>query len=616
MEPKEPSLQGRILLAFALSFLILFISSRLFVGPPPEPGPAPAAEPARPPVTAPAAPAETSPPPPPAITSAGATPPAEPRQGAAPRQGTTEEQITVESDLYRAVFSTRGAAVKSWTLSRFEDAQGNPLELVNPASAAEYGDPLSIWVSDETLRRAVNSALFVPSATGTLRAPVTLTFEYSDGRITARKEFVFTADGYVVNATTELSSEGTPIPPALAWLGGFGDFHDAAARGSLIQVFYRDPMEVVRLTPGNVERRGFLQMVQGWVGLLPPGADVKEISILGQFPFAGIEDHFFCACFLPQSGSPPATGNNAGSGPQGGPLRVTAFEQEITMPEQTRRMPTLGVAVSGGDAPTNRLRLYVGPKDPAVLAEVDPLLPSLVDYGWFSFIAQPLFLAMHWTHDNIVPNYGWVIILVTVVINFALFPLKLKSMRSAIKMQRIQPLMKAIQDKYKHLKMNDPRRQEMSKETMELYKKHGVNPFGSCLPMVLQIPFLYGFYKVLILSIEMRHAPWILWVQDLSAPEQLPIKTLPLLLCGTQFLLQRMSPMPSPDPTQQKMMMYMPLMFLFMFWGLSSGLVLYWLTGNIVGIAQQWYINRTEMQHMIEEKKAAAIRKKQTAVKK
>jgi YidC/Oxa1 family membrane protein insertase len=602
MEPKEPSLQGRMLLAFALSFLILFVSARLFV-PPPEPGSAPPTEPDRPPATAPGTPAETAPP---APAPAQVTTPAEPQQGAAPsqgtapRQGTAEEQITVESDLYRAVFSTRGAAVKSWTLSRFEDAAGNPLELVNPASAAEYGDPFSIWVSDETLRRSVSSALFVPSATGTLRAPVTLTFEYSDGRITARKEFVFTADSYVVNAMTELASEGTAVPHALAWLGGFGDLHDAAARGSFTQVFYRDPMELVRLLPGNVERRGFLQTVQGWLGLLPAGADVKEISILGQFPFAGIEDHFFCACFLPQQG----------------PLRVTAFEQDVATPEQDRITPTLGVAVSGGDAPVNRLRLYVGPKDPAVLAAVEPALAGLVDYGWFSFIAQPLFLAMHWTYDHVVANYGWVIVLVTIVINFALFPLKLKSMRSAMKMQRIQPQMKAIQDKYKHLKMNDPRRQEMTRETMDLYKKHGVNPFGSCLPMLLQIPFLYGFYKVLILSIEMRHAPWIFWIRDLSTPEQIPIRTLPILLCATQFLLQKMSPMPSPDPTQQKMMMYMPLMFLFLFWSLSSGLVLYWLTGNLVGIAQQWYINRTEMRHMIEEKKAAAIRKRQTAVKK
>ena len=594
MEPKEPSLQGRILLAFALSFLILFLSQQFIVGPPPAPAPESATTPAPPPATSPAPPAETSPPSPPVAAAAQVTPPAEPRQGAA------EEQITVESDLYQAVFSTRGAAVKSWTLRRYSDAQGNPLELANPAAAAEYGDPFSIWVSDEMLRREINSALFVPSATGTLRAPVTLTFEYNDGRTTARKEFVFTSDSYVVNATTELSREGTPVLHALAWLGGFGDMHDAAARGTLIQVFYREPLEMVRLTPGNVERKGSLATIQGWLGLLPESVDVKEISILGQFPFAGIEDHFFCAAFLPQDG----------------PLRVTALEQEIPVPGQDQRAPTLGVAVSGGDAPTNRLRLYVGPKDPAVLAEVEPLLPDLVDYGWFSFIAQPLFLAMRWSHDHIVPNYGWVIILVTVVINFALFPLKLKSMRSAMKMQRVQPLMKAIQDKYKHLKMKDPRRQEMTRETMELYKKHGINPFGSCLPMLLQIPFLYGFYKVLVLSIEMRQAPWILWIGDLSAPEQIPIRTLPILLCATQFVLQRMSPMPSPDPAQQKMMMYMPLMFLFLFWSMSSGLVLYWLTGNVVGIAQQWYINRTEMQHLLEGKKVAATRKKQTAVKK
>ena len=218
-------------------------------------------------------------------------------------------------------------------------------------------------------------------------------------------------------------------------------------------------------------------------------------------------------------------------------------------------------------------------------------------------------------HENVVGNYGWVIILITVIINFLLFPLKLKTMRSTMKMQRLQPQLKAIQEKYKHLKTGDSRKQEMTKETMALYKKHGVNPLGGCLPMLLQMPFLYGFYQVLIVSIEMRHAPWILWISDLSAPEQIPIKTLPLLLCATQFLLQRMSPMPSPDPAQQKMMMYMPLMFLFLFWGLSSGLVLYWLTGNVVGIAQQWYINRTEMQNMIAEKRAVAARKKQAAKK-
>lgn len=598
MEQKEPSSQARILLAFALSFIILFASSRLFVGPPPAEAPPN-------PVTEPAPPSATTPAPPPEAESQPAEAAGEPaaQVSAEPRQGAAEEEIVVEADLYRAVFTTRGAAVKSWTLKKFDDREGKPLELVNTDAAAEYGAPFTIWVSDEALRKEVNSALFVPSATGTLQAPVTLTFEYSDSRITARKEFVFTRDSYVINTTSELSREGTPTPHALAWLGAFGTLQDTAARGGLIQVFYRDPAQVVRLAPGNVERNGagrrILNGIQGLLGMQDPSADIKEISVLGSFPFAGIEDHFFCAAFLPQQG----------------PLRVNAFEQEIALPQQTRKMPTLGVAVSSGDEPVNHLRVYLGPKDRDVLGPVDPMLPGLVDYGWFSFVAQPLFLAMRWMHENIVGNYGWVIVLLTVVINFALFPLKLKTMRSTMKMQRIQPQLKAIQDKYKNLKTTDPRRQEMTQETMALYKKHGVNPLGGCLPMLLQMPFLYGFYQVLIVSIEMRHAPWILWIHDLSAPEQIPIKTLPLLLCATQFLLQKMSPMPSPDPAQQKMMMYMPLMFLFLFWGMSSGLVLYWLTGNVVGIAQQWYINRTEMAHMIEEKRAVAARKKQAAKK-
>ena len=214
MEQKEPSSQARILIAFALSFIILFVSSRFFVGPPDA-----ITESANPPAATPGPLPEAESPP----AGAAGEPAAEFSASAAePRQGAAEEEIIVEADLYRAVFTTRGAAVKSWTLTQYDDREGNPLELVNAGAAAEYGAPLTIWVSDATLRQEINSALFVPSATGTLRAPVTLTFEYSDSRITARKEFVFTRDSYVVNTTSELSQEGQPMTHALAWLGAFG----------------------------------------------------------------------------------------------------------------------------------------------------------------------------------------------------------------------------------------------------------------------------------------------------------------------------------------------------------------------------------------------------------
>jgi YidC/Oxa1 family membrane protein insertase len=569
MAMKELSPEMRILLAFGISFLILLVSRPLLVR-----EPAPAETPA--PTATETAPKPTSESSVPSESSESSTPsvPAEPTQGEA------EEEIIVEGDLYRVVFSTRGAVVKSWTLKRYQDEQGNALELVNAEAAARYGGPLSFWLADQAARQEVNRALFVPSAKGALTAPVTLQFEYSSGRMAARKQFVFSPDSYAVRVEADLTRDGQPVPHEMAWRGSFGDIHDAVLRGTQWDVFYRGPDEMVRLRPGDVEG--------------------ESSTASGPFAFAGIEDHFFSAAFLLPQGAP-----SAGSAVDG-TLRVITFRDEVTLPGRESATPTVGVAVGSGDSPQNRLRLYVGPKQSEALVAVDARLPELIDYGWFAFIAKPLFLGLRWIHGHVVANYGWAIMLLTVVINMALFPLKISSLRSAMKMQQLAPQLKAIQEKYKHLKMRDPKRQQMSQETMELYKKHGVNPIGGCLPMLLQIPFLYGFYNVLRISIEMRHAPWInWWVPDLSAAEPHYIKVLPLLMCGTQFLLQRMSPTPSPDPTQQKIMLFMPVMFLVFFWSMSSGLVLYWLTGNVVGIAQQWYINRTEMKHIVEEKRAA-----------
>jgi len=213
-----------------------------------------------------------------------------------------------------------------------------------------------------------------------------------------------------------------------------------------------------------------------------------------------------------------------------------------------------------------------------------------VDYGWFSIVAKPLFMGLRYLHDRWTHNYGWAIVILTVLINLAMFPLKLKSIRSAQEMQRIAPLVKSIQEKYKGYKFNDPRKQRMNQEVMKLYQEHHINPLGGCLPMVVQLPFLYGFYKVLDVSIELRHAPWILWIKDLSAPD--PLYILPTLMIITTFIMQKMTPMTTADPAQQRMMMIMPLVFGIMFYSFASGLVLYWLTGTVVGIAQQMFINR------------------------
>jgi YidC/Oxa1 family membrane protein insertase len=203
-----------------------------------------------------------------------------------------------------------------------------------------------------------------------------------------------------------------------------------------------------------------------------------------------------------------------------------------------------------------------------------------------------LFLIVHWTAEHLVRNYGWAIIVVTIGINFLLFPLRAASMKSMKKMQSLQPQIAAINEKYRNIGMRDPKKADQNQEVMDLYKKHGVNPAGGCVPMLLQIPFFIAFYKVLSVSIELRNANW-LWVTDLSQPEHLPIRILPVAMIITQFLMQKMTPSTVGDPNQQRIMMLMPLMLGFMFYGVSSGLVLYWLTGNLVSIAQQLFFNRT-----------------------
>jgi YidC/Oxa1 family membrane protein insertase len=235
--------------------------------------------------------------------------------------------------------------------------------------------------------------------------------------------------------------------------------------------------------------------------------------------------------------------------------------------------------------------MFIGPKDIDILRKVDPKLQQLINWGFFGVVAKPLFLALHWINDNVAHNYGWAIVLLTIGINLALFPLRLSSLKSQKKMQALQPHIQAINAKYKGISLRDPRKAEQNQEVMEFYKKHGVNPMGGCFPMLIQLPILYAFYTVLGVTIELRGAHW-LWVSDLSRPETLAIHLLPVIMIVTQFVMQKMTPSPGMDPAQARMMQFMPLMFGFFFYNMSSGLVLYWLTGNLVGIIQQVTMNR------------------------
>ncbi len=538
-----------MLLAFTLSFAVLILWRMFLVKPPPPPPkavvPAPKTQ-------------TTSSQQPGRVTSAAPV-------SLPVRQGEKAEEFVVEGDLYRVSLSTEGAVIKSWVLKSYRDEKGEPLDVVNRAACEQLGFPMSLSLADQTLAAKLNKALYVADVQrkSSLNPPMKFEFIYSDGEVEARKQFFLTS-GYEIHVEASVRDSQRELPVQVAWPGGFGDHSlPFKVRESVVQAVYE--------SAGNVTR-------------VPQRKVMEDRQIPGPFEFAGLEDRYFVDILLPDS---PADSV------------FSIKRQAWTPPDWTEKEPPKPlIAMLGNPLPKPLgFRLFVAPKDLDVLRSEKPPLDGLVDFGWFTLVAKPLFLALRYIYDHWVHNYGWAIVILTVIINLLMFPLKLKSIRSAQEMQRIAPQVKEIQERYKQYKFKDPRKQRMNEEMMKLYREHGINPLGGCLPMVLQLPFLYGFYRVLDLSIELRHAPWILWIKDLSMPDGFhlfgfPLPILPTVMIITMFILQKMTPVAATDPAQQRMMMVMPLIFGVMFYNFAAGLVLYWLTGNIVGIAQQVLINK------------------------
>lgn len=558
---EEQFVQRRLLLASLLSAALIlgyFYAQNYLAPPPPRVEEAVAEQPdessvepvAVEPAAAPAVPAPADPVPEPVEEPAEGEPAAPAEVRAA-----SEQEIVVETDEHHVVFSNRGAVVKNWTLKNYKSSLGEPLDVVFQPGAEEHGFPFLFVGADGEPLAATKDALFqVNPGPATRNGAATVEFTLKDQGVEARKVFRFEKTGFTFQVESELSQGGSPTPHRLAWLGGFGDTaHQQDYMFS--KSFYRDSDE------DAIE----------W----NEADDAEDGAIIsrGSFPFVGMEDHFFTAVFLPPDGSRIAL--------------ETRMIEIAPLPESSEE-PFVAISV-GGEA-ANNLQAFIGPKDVDALQQVDPRMRDIVDFGWFGFIAEPLFLMMRWTYDNVVANWGWTIVIVTIVINLALFPLKWKGSRSMKRMQQLQPLVKEINEKYQGLSMKDPRKQQQNEELMALYKKYDVNPVGGCLPMLLQLPFFYGFYKLLTVAIEMRQAEW-LWVTDLSQPETLPIRVLPLAMMGTQFWMQSLTPTPSADPAQVRIMKFMPLMMGFIFYGFQAGLVLYWLTSNLVGVAQQALLN-------------------------
>ena len=499
-----------------------------------------------------------------------------------------EREVTVETETYRVTFSNRGATVTSWILKQYDSARRehdsadgrHDSEDAGPLDLVQHGEKkpraFKLAAPGGEAMAALNDALFtVNRGTAVRTGPTSVTFVYNDGRHSATKTFRFESEGYLLEVESEVTVDGVPQAHLLVWDGGFGDL-DQPNNSQYTTTFYYDAptRSLVRNTADDT-------------------ADDRAINT-GAFPYAGIDDLFFAAVFMPLDSD--------------GEVRMETGAIELPTPEETEE-PFATLAVGG--AATNRFQVFLGPKSFQLLGSVQPELQEIVDFGeWLGVLAKPLYWMLIWAHGTVVANYGWAIIVVTLIINIALFPLKWKGSGSMKKMQALQPLVKQINEKYKGLPMRDPKKQKQQEETMALYKKHGVNPMGGCLPMVIQLPFFIAFYSVLTVAIEIRQAGW-LWVGDLSQPEQMAIRVLPLAMIASQFWMQSLTPTPGGDPTQMRLMKFMPLMFGVLFWGFSSGLVLYWLTSNLVGVLQQVILNRMPSEPLeIEQPKRRKKKKK------
>ena len=556
----------RILVASLLSFGVLILWAKYF-------GPKPSVQPVqsnRPAVTAPATPgsATSSTASPSQATASPATMAPAPAVNIPIESDTQERTIVVENTLYRVEISNRGAVVKSWQLKDYKD-DAKPqrvLDVVHAEASQQTGGwPFSIVLDDEQLQNAANTGLFqIASDSTSLHAPADVGLAWSDGHLEVTKHFKFDHT-YVVRVETSVKFNGKPITAGLGWLGGFGDLTVTnPAPVETVQTYYSEG--------GKISTYPYKKLddLEKW------GPGIWQ----GGKEFVGVEDRYFTAAFLPPSGT------------AGGVLETRYWKSWRTahVNGQDTAEPVPQVAAATAKQPLD-LRVYVGPKDYDDLKKMSPPLHGLINFGWLEFVAEPLFHGLKWLHKYI-PNWGWAIVVLTLVINMLFFPLRISSYKTTLKMQKVAPEIKAIQEKYKKYKFNDPRKQEMQKETMAIYQREGISLGGGCLPMLLQMPLWFGLNTALRYAIEMRHATW-LWIVDLSSKD--PLYVLPVLMGVSMYLVSKMTPMTATDPQQQMMMKIMPIGMagMFMISPISSGLAVYILTSSVIGIVQQWYLNKT-----------------------
>ncbi len=546
-------MERRVLLAIFLSFLVLYVYQALVVKPVPKPAGARAGAPASSP--GPAAASQATPSPesqtPPNAAPAVPAPPSVP-QAAALVGETSERDVRIETANFIAVFTNRGARLKSWRLKKYLDRDRQPQELVEQ-SLPTQPLPFTLRTSDDQVNATINGALYkaADAPNGTLTSATDVRFEYRDSAgVRSAKTFHFDPATYVVGFSAEVASGDKTLPAAIVWGPGIGDIFEVSR--------YSQKAEGILYVDGKVRR-------------LAAKDFAKQPAYDGDFRYAGIDDNYFIVAALTT-----------------GAARVSYQPVAVPPPANTKEQPRELVSFTLDPQTPRPVQFFIGPKDFDVLASVDREFTQAINFGMFAVIVVPLLRSLKWV-NGFIGNYGWSIVILTIMINAIMFPLRHKSAVSMRRMQEIQPQVKAIQDRYAKFKATDPAKQKMNQELMALYRDKGVNPAGGCVPMLLTFPVMLAMWALLQTSIELRGAPWIGWIHDLTAHD--PYYVLAVLMGATSFWQQWLMPSAGADPAQQKMMMFMPLLMTGLLAWLPAGVLLYYVVTNLWGIGQQYLTN-------------------------
>ncbi len=467
--------------------------------------------------------------------------------------------VTVDTDLYTAFFSENGGAIESFVLKDYKEtgADDSPgMEMVKVDGS--QGFPMGFsWGS------------VAPAATFYEADAAQVAFQGNNGNLVMKgrgngleieRNYSFSKDSYTIELAVRVKNVSSGVLQGAAALHQSNQPFRESGPGS--QFLFVGPA---------------YYMNESLVEMDSDDYEAGPLTTNGKMNWAGYMGTYFISAILPQNESARS-------------MTVESFGEDGVKMQMNSDLDTL----QPGEEKVYSYKLFIGPKKLDIMKSVGSNLGKALNFGWFDVIAQPTLYLLNFFY-GIVKNYGIAIILVTIIFKAVFWPITQKGLKSMKNMQKLQPKMAKLKEKYK----GDPAK--MNQEVMNLYKTYKVNPLGGCLPMVLQIPVFFALYKVLLMCIELRHAPFMLWISDLSAPDRLPIgvdipylggiPVLTLLMGGSMFLQQKMTPT-TADPTQAKIMMFLPVLFTFMFVNFASGLVLYWFVNNLLAIFQQYMINR------------------------